>query len=192
MFFDIEVVSRLEIEPEHLGGPEEPRQTEGGVGRDRSFPMNDLVDSPWSDAHVLGQSILTQAHRDHELLEENFAGMNGSKLAIHAVSSVVIDNLDLVRAGLAPGEADTPPVIDSDAPLPFPITREFLEPICRWDPEIFECCGCIEHPELSESNTLDIRRKLARGLQREQLLSFGVCPASYHPGEILTPSDHNV
>src|SRR5260370_28343544 len=41
----LKVVSSLEVEPEALGGPEEPRQPESCVRRDGTLAMYDLIDA---------------------------------------------------------------------------------------------------------------------------------------------------
>src|SRR3989442_2268276 len=47
----------------------------------------------------------------------------------HCCSSVIIDDLHLVRVFLPPNEADPPLVVNTNAPLTFPISSKFLEAI---------------------------------------------------------------
>jgi hypothetical protein len=49
---------------------------------------------------------------------------------------VVVYDLDLLRAVLAPLETDPISLIDPDAPLAFPITLETLEAVARGDPQL--------------------------------------------------------
>ena len=48
----VEIVGGLEIEPEPLRGAEEPGQAQGGVGRDRPLPVDDLVDAAGGHAQA--------------------------------------------------------------------------------------------------------------------------------------------
>lgn len=94
---DIEVVLYLEVQPELLGRAEEARQPQGGIGRDRSLPMDDFVDPARWNADLLGEPVLTDAHGQQEFLEENLSRMEGCQLlACHLSPLVIVDDLHIV------------------------------------------------------------------------------------------------
>jgi len=80
---------------------------------------------------------------------------------------MVINNFDIVRVAFVPSEANPPLVIDSDAPLSFPITMQPLEPVARRNSKVLDLRCSIEHPKLSKRHSLDIERQLSRSLQVE-------------------------
>jgi hypothetical protein len=69
---------------------------------------------------------------------------------------VVVDYLDILRAGCCPPEADAVSVIDSDAVLAFPIAAKGFEPISRRYPKIFERVGDLQLSELAPRHRLDL------------------------------------
>src|ERR1043166_8771798 len=73
---DIEVIRRLQFQPEPVRGAEETRQTERGIGSHRPRAVHDLVDPAGRDLQALGQSVLRKLQGLEELLEQNLAGMN--------------------------------------------------------------------------------------------------------------------
>src|SRR5260370_19167098 len=72
----IKVVSSVEVEPEALGGHEEPRQPESCVRRDGTLAMYDLIDTAGWDAEALGQAVLSQAEGCQKVLLEYLARVN--------------------------------------------------------------------------------------------------------------------
>src|SRR5262249_1785526 len=61
-------------------------------------------------------------------------GCAGGKSATAQISSMIVDDLDIVGVAVTPAEADAPLVVDSDAVLPFAIPGEPLQPITGWRP----------------------------------------------------------
>ncbi|QNM61416.1 hypothetical protein XHV734_2653 [Xanthomonas hortorum pv. vitians] len=59
--------------------------------------------------------------------------MDGAQFVVgsHGNTSVVIDNLNVLGAGVSPDKAHTPLVIDADAVLTCTRTRKKLKPIAR-------------------------------------------------------------
>jgi hypothetical protein len=51
---------------------------------------------------------------------------------------VVVNDLDVFRAGGCPPQADAPLLVDPDAVLAGPSAAQLLQPITRWDPHVFE------------------------------------------------------
>src|SRR5260370_25879792 len=62
----LKVVSSLEVEPEALGGPEEPRQPESCVRRDGTLAMYDLIDAAGGGAAAPGPAGPSWTRRGHK------------------------------------------------------------------------------------------------------------------------------
>ena len=93
---------------------------------------------------------------------------------------MIVDDLDVVRIGSEPAEADAPLVVDSDAVLAIPVPREFLKAIGWRDTEVEEAGSGIKHDEFAKGNSLKVRRHSANPLQFEQSLGVGVAKAANH------------
>ena len=70
---------------------------------------------------------------------------------------MVVHDLDVVSIAFTPSEADAPPIVDPDAPLPGSIAAEALEAIPRWNPKIFQGDRRIELPQLAQGDALNVR-----------------------------------
>ncbi len=58
---------------------------------------------------------------------------------------MIICDLDVERITDAPFEADSPLVIDSDAVLSCSVTAEFFKSIRRWNSQVVEISGIVDH-----------------------------------------------
>ena len=58
---------------------------------------------------------------------------------------MIIHNFHVTRVAIRPVETDTPLIIDADAPLPQPITRQPLQTIAWRDSEILNPLGGIQY-----------------------------------------------
>lgn len=70
-------------------------------------------------------------------------------------SSVVVDDLDVGRSGVGPGEADPPLLVDPDAVLPGAVPAECLKPVPGRHPEVVEDLGGVQHHQLPQGRSLD-------------------------------------
>jgi hypothetical protein len=59
-------------------------------------------------------------------------------------SSVVVNDLNVFRAGSGPSKADAPLLVDPDAVLPRSVAAELFEPIARRNHEVAQRVGCVE------------------------------------------------
>jgi hypothetical protein len=178
---DLEVVSSLQVDPELRRRTEVPTKSKGRVGRDATLSMDDLVDPPRRNVYVDGDTVLRDAERTDEVLEEHLAWMNRVEL-VHVISSshlvtisVVIDDLDIRRPRRRPRETDPPLVVDADAVLTHPITLQRLETIAWRNSYIVEDDGCIENHQLPECDANDPRVKRSNRMPMPQALGI---PAS--------------
>ena len=75
---------------------------------------------------------------------------------------MIIDDLHIVGVTLAPPEADSPPLVDSDTVLPFPITGQLLETVTWRYPKIRQFLGSIEDQKLATRHPYDVVREAPR------------------------------
>jgi hypothetical protein len=93
---------------------------------------------------------------------------------------VVVDDLDVMGVTTDPAEANAKLVVDADAVLAEAIAGQFLQSVSRWHFQVSEGdCG-VEHDELAEGNTLEIRRESADLLALEKSLGVVVAKAANH------------
>src|SRR5437868_12824238 len=81
-------------------------------------------------------------------------------------SSVIIDDLDLVRMAFLPDKANPPLIVDPDRVLPASITSESLKPIGGRHTQIIEPSGIVEKTQLAKRASLNVRRQPATGVAR--------------------------
>src|SRR5262249_46754522 len=114
-----QVILRLEAQPELGAGAEEARQPQGGIGRDSPPSAYDLGDSGHGHVNAPGECIRGKAQGEHEILLEDLSRVNRLEPSdSHAHSlSVAVDNLDVESVAVTPHKADSPSVVDPDAPL---------------------------------------------------------------------------
>jgi hypothetical protein len=124
--------------------------------------VNDLVDSPSRYAEAFRETVLADAHRPEELLEEDLPRMDGRQFPCHSLllSLVVVHDLDLVGIPISPHKADPPLVVDSNTVLTTPVTTQRFQPIRRRYPQVIEARGGIQHDELAQCRTMEVRREL--------------------------------
>src|SRR5271167_2059749 len=66
-----------------------------------------------------------------------------------ATPSVVVDNFDMVRTLLGPGEADAPLIVDADRMLAAALALHGFEAVRRRRPQIAEVAGVMKHVQLA-------------------------------------------
>ena len=93
---------------------------------------------------------------------------------------MIVDDLDVVRVGSEPAEADAPLIVDSDAVQASPVPGEFLKAIRGRDAEVEEAGRGVEHDEFAKRNSLKVRRHSANPLPFEKALGVGVAKAADH------------
>jgi hypothetical protein len=140
----LQVVCGLEVDPEPIRGPEVARKPEGGVGRDGSKAVHDLIDPAWRYADVLRQAVLTQPHGLQELLEQDLAGVYRREyfrrkfFRRHPSLLMVVHNLNVVCIPRAPAKADSPLIVDANAVLSLSVSLELFQVISWRDSEVTE------------------------------------------------------
>ena len=87
---------------------------------------------------------------------------------------MVVNDLNPFWTSVAPPEADTPLIIDSDTVLSCSITAQMLEPVARRNPKILETTRDVNLPPLAQRNASDARVKGRDSLPRKQALSLTI------------------
>jgi hypothetical protein len=80
---------------------------------------------------------------------------------------MVVNYFNLVGIPVTPLEANSPTLIDPDAVLALPVSRQLLKTIARRNAEISEAKRVIEHSEFSISSLLDVSREARRPFATE-------------------------
>jgi hypothetical protein len=97
---------------------------------------------------------------------------------------VIIDDLNVVRATVAPDEADSPLLIDSYAVLSLSVSHESFQAVSRRDTEVFNAHTAIQHPQFPKGRLLKVGRQPARILTLKDPLRLSTPEALYHPYSI--------
>jgi hypothetical protein len=87
---------------------------------------------------------------------------------------MIIYDLYIVGVAIAPGKADAPAVIGSNAVLSGSIACELLEAIGRGDLQISEGTSIVEHAQFPQRDLLDVRRQPSGALAGEDLLGLTI------------------
>src|SRR5438132_179688 len=70
------------------------------------------------------------------------------RLMVMASSRVIVDDLDIPCAVLAPVETDSPLIVDADAVLAAPAALQRLKAVARGNSQVLQTLGRIELPQL--------------------------------------------
>lgn len=130
-----QIVEGLKVQPELRGGAEEVAEAQGRVRGEIPIALEDLGDAVGWDFDLARQFCGTHRER-FEFFLQMFAGMNCSDG--HGLLLVIVDDLNVRRAGLAsgPGEADAPLIVDADAVFAGAVALQCFEAVA-WE------CGQI-------------------------------------------------
>lgn len=62
---------------------------------------------------------------------------------------MTIHDLHFKGITIPPFKADTPLLVDADAVLSYPVPFELLQAVCRWNTQVIQRDGPIQHPQLA-------------------------------------------
>jgi hypothetical protein len=74
------------------------------------------------------------------------------------IRSVVVRYLDAVGIAAIPSKADSPLIVDADAPVAFPVTMQLLQSVRGRYPQEIECVRCIQGWQLGIGAAMNIGR----------------------------------
>ena len=89
-----------------------------GVSRYSPFARYDVSDALRGHTDIFGQAVLRQAKRLQEFFMQHFAGRNRGASAHTQPLSVVIHDLNILRAFYSPDESHAPLTVHAHAVLP--------------------------------------------------------------------------
>lgn len=69
---------------------------------------------------------------------------------------MVICNLDIMGISGLPFEADSPLIIDADTVLTGPIPSQLFQMIARWDEQVLQRSGIVQHSQFAHGSLLDV------------------------------------
>ncbi len=70
---------------------------------------------------------------------------------------MIVNDFDVMSVVVfRPNKADPELIVNPNTMLTLPVVLESFKPIGRRNPQIVQPCSSIEHPELPESNELDV------------------------------------
>ena len=87
---------------------------------------------------------------------------------------MVVNDLNPFWTSVAPPEADTPLIIDSDTVLSCSITAQMLEPVARRNSKILETTRSVDLTQLAQRDASDARIEGRNRLPRKQPLSLTI------------------
>jgi len=73
---------------------------------------------------------------------------------------MVIDYFNIMCVAVLKPETQTPLVIDPNAPLPSPITTQFLQAVARWTTQVVNAYRSIQQHELTQRQSLEVNMPL--------------------------------
>jgi hypothetical protein len=74
---NFKIVIHLQSKPELGRGTEIAGKTQGSLGRNASFPCDNLIDAPDRNIHIFGYSVFTEIHGGEIFINQNSSGMKG-------------------------------------------------------------------------------------------------------------------
>jgi hypothetical protein len=85
------------------------------------------------------QHVDADTKRPHEFLAQDLSGRDRIQVfRRQSHSSVIVNNLDVVRVAVAPPKADTPLVVDANPMLALPVAAQRFEPVARRDAQVLD------------------------------------------------------
>ena len=187
----IKIVIHLQPQPELRRHLKISCQSQCGISGNRTFPVNDLIDTTWRNMDVLGQSVLADFFRLQKLFHEDFSRVEREHfLFTHGHLLMVIDDFNVISVFFLPDKTNTPLIIYSDAVLTFSLPLQTFKIIGGRVSKVTHIFSPVQHAEFSKSYALDGLRQFARKLTVENLFSFSRFKGLYHM-PILTQSVNN-
>jgi hypothetical protein len=157
-FGDSEIEIGLKSEPKLGGDAEVFAQSQRGVGSDGACPVHNSADAAGWNRDFPGESIDTDVHWLHELLEKNLSGMDRVKqfLARHKYfSSMIVNDLDVVSVAIFPYEANAPLSINSNTMLTLAVTPQRFQAVARGNHQVLQRSRAMEVQQLPARDSLE-------------------------------------
>jgi hypothetical protein len=85
---------------------------------------------------------------------------------------MIIDDLDVVCVSVTPTKTNSPLIVNPNAVLTFAAAFKRLEPISGRNHHLPELRRSMQTQQFTAGDTLNVRRKLARGLSQKNALGL--------------------
>ena len=85
---------------------------------------------------------------------------------------MIVNDFDVLRAGIGPDETNTPLIIDANAVLAFVVAAKWFEPIAWRYHQILQDACSVQHGQLSHRNRFDLNEALHPLSVEKQLSVF--------------------
>jgi len=155
-FGDSEIEIGLKSEPKLGRNTEVFAQSQRGVGSDSAFPVHNSADAAGWNSDFPGESIDTDVHWLHELLEKNLSRMNRIEqfFARHKSSLVIVDDFDVVSVAIFPNEANAPLTINANAMLALAVASQCFQAVARGSQQVLQRSRTMEVQQLPARDSL--------------------------------------
>jgi len=118
------VVLALQIKPELRAVPEITTESHGCIGGNRAATIEDVGDTAGRHPEIEGEPVCTEIARLKLALQE--AARMGSEW--HGLTSVIVNDLNIVRIALSEGKANAPARVHRHGPLSASVALELMKP----------------------------------------------------------------
>ena len=122
ILYHVEIIIHLETEPERCGISKIDGQAQCGICRYTSLPMDDFIDSARRDPEISAKLVLADSHWSKEFFVQNRSWVYWCYF-FHLFTSMVVHNFNTVCVSIFPLKTDSPPLINPNTVLSFPLTR---------------------------------------------------------------------
>ena len=167
-----DVVLALQVEPELGPIAEIAAKPHRRIGRYRTAPIDDVGDTAGRHTEIEREPIGAQRARG-DLSPQEAARVCDRG---HGLSSVIVDDLDVVGVTLAKHEADSPACIHPHGPLPFALGFELVQPDAFERAEIVQRLGNVQGEQQVNGRVKIQAPELVRPLPLPHLAGRGIAP----------------
>lgn len=187
-----QIIGGLQVKPELGTGSKVAGKPQSGIGRYAAFLADDVVNARGWHFKRDSQGVAAQVERVKIFLAQHFAGMDGRQWVAgnhigkvelvkvlgqygHGLALVVIHYLNIESVIAFKPEANTPLVINPDAPTSKPVTGQFFQPVAGWVAQVIRADGCIQQHQFTQCQRLKIAWPFTRfmpGEDRGGVLAF--------------------
>lgn len=139
----VELPAKLQAHPERSRISEVPGEPQRCRGSDAPSFVDQFVDSLVGHSDSISEVALGQAHRLEEFLKQHLARVRGFPMRRYSnhgepLDSMIVNDLDSIRAICRPYETDSILVVDTNAELSRPVVRQGLKSVSRRDPQFLK------------------------------------------------------
>jgi hypothetical protein len=93
---------------------------------------------------------------------------------------MIVHYFYLVSVSATPFETNPPLFIHPDTVLASPVSGQLFQPVGRWDTQVIQGGGIVQHAQFPQRHLLDVSRKFPRDFPLENQPGFGIFDALDH------------